>query len=247
MATLDGGFVSASIQDPTNPALPNGVVVYNRQGQEVARNTTCPGLHGLAGNGSGKLYGCADGALLVTAAGTTVNFAKVTNTADPRFGVGTVWARDGQPNFLVRMSIRGQPVSAATRAIGVAQASSRTMTPIALPANEIDWTAEIEQSGRYAVILGRLGNLHVVDMNTRQVTGTLSGVVPAMPTSGTVLTPFFAFAEGVAYMTSPTQGRVYEIAISASGVPSIARTMNVGGNPERIVVLGVRENRSLQK
>jgi hypothetical protein len=30
-------------------------------------------------------------------------------------------------------------------------------------------------------------------------------------------------------------------------VPTIARTMNVGGTPERIVVLGVRENRSLQR
>jgi hypothetical protein len=247
MANLDGGFVSASIQDPANPALPNGVVVYNRQGVEVARNTSCPGLHGLAGNGAGKLYGCADGALLVTTAGNAVNFQKVTHVSDPRFGVGTVWARDGQPNFLVRMSIRGQPVSAATRALGVAQVSSRTMAPIAIPGGEIDWTAEIDHSGRYALVLGRAGNLHVVDMATRQVTGTLSAVVPPMPTSGTVLTPFFAFAEGVAYMTSPTQGRVYEVSISAAGVPTLSRTMNVGGTPERIVVLGVRENRSLQK
>ena len=247
MSTLDGGFVSASIQDPANPALPNGVVVYNRQGQEVARNTTCPGLHGLAGNGSGKLYGCADGALLVSTAGTTVNFQKIVHATDPRFGVGSVWARDGQPNFLVRMSIRGQPVSTASRAIGVAQVSSRTMLPIAIPGNDIDWTADIDHSGRFALILGRAGNLHVVDMSSRQVTGTLSGVVPSMPTSGPVLTPFFAFAEGMAYMTSPTQGRIYEIAITASGVPSIARTLNVGGSPERIVVLGVRENRSLPR
>jgi len=247
MPNLDGSFVSASIQDPANPALPNGVVVYNRQGQEVARNTTCPGLHGLAGNGVGKLYGCADGALLVSTSGTTVSFQKITHATDPRFGVGSVWARDGQPNFLVRMSIRGQPVGTATRAIGVTQASTRTMTPITIPGSEIDWTAELDYAGRYAVVLGRLGNLHVVDMNTRQVTGTLNGAVPAMPTSGPVLTPHFAFAEGLAYMTSPTQGRVYEIAISSAGVPSLSRTMNVGGTPERIAVLGVRENRSLQK
>jgi hypothetical protein len=68
-----------------------------------------------------------------------------------------------------------------------------------------------------------------------------------MPTSGTVLTPFFTFAEGVAYVTSPIQGRVYEITIAANGVASITRTMNVGGTPERIVVLGVRENRTLQR
>jgi hypothetical protein len=246
MATLDGGMMSASLRDP-NGTSPIGVVVYNRQGQEVGRNTSCPGLHGLAGNASGKLYGCADGGLLVTATGGTVSFQKITHATDPRFGIGTVWAREGQPNFLVRMSIRGQPVSAATRALGVAQVSSRTMSPIALPGNDIDWTADIDYSGRHALVIGRSGNLYVVDMTTRQVMGTLNGLVPAMPTSGTVLTPFLAVADGLAYITSPTQGRVYEVAINASGTPSIARTMNVGGTPERIVVLGVRDTRQLQR
>ena len=247
MATADGGFVSASIQDPANPALPNGVVVYNRQGQEVARNTTCPGLHGLAGNGVGKLYGCADGALFVATTGGTASFQKFAHASDPRFGVGTVWAREPQPNFLVRMAIRGQPVSTATRSIGVAVVASRSMIPVPLPSGDIDWTADLDFTGRFALVLARTGTLHVIDMTTRQVTGSLPALVPPMPTSGTVLTPFFAFAEGLAYMTSPSQGRVYELAISATGVPTIARTMNVGGTPERIVVLGVRENRSLQR
>ena len=247
VSAFDGALVSASIQDPTNPALPNGVVVFNRQGQEVARNTTCPGLHGLAANAAGKLYGCADGALFVSTSGGTASFSKFTHATDSRFGVGTVWARDGQANFLVRMSIRGQPVSAATRAIGVAAVSSRTMQPITLPGNEIDWTADIDHSGRFALILTRPGNLHVVDMATRQVTGTLSGVVPPMPTSGPVLSPFFAFAEGAVYMTSPTQGRIYEIALGSTGAPTISRTMNVGGTPERITVLGVLGNRALQR
>jgi hypothetical protein len=247
MATFDGGFVSASIQDPANPVLPNGVVVYNRQGAELARNTSCPGLHGLAGNNAGKLYGCADGALFVSISGNAPAFAKFTHASDPRFGVGTVWARDGQSNFLVRMSIRGQPVSAATRTLGVAQVSTRSMLPISLPGSDLDWTAELDYTGRHALVLGRTGNLYVVDMATRQVTGTIAGLVPPMPTSGTVLTPFFTFAEGVAYVTSPIQGRVYEITIAANGVASITRTMNVGGTPERIVVLGVRENRTLQR
>ncbi len=246
MASFDGGMMSASLRDP-NGTSPIGVVVYNRQGQEVGRSTSCPGLHGLAGNASGKLYGCADGGLLVSVTGSTVSFQKVTHASDSRFGIGTVWARDGQPNFLVRMSIRGQPVSAATRALGVAQVSTRTMSPISIPGNDIDWTADIDYSGRHALVIGRSGNLYIVDMATRQVTGTLSGLVPPMPTSGTVLTPHFAFADGLAYITSPTQGRVYEVAISATGTPSIARTMNVGGTPERIVVLGVRDTRALQR
>jgi energy-converting hydrogenase Eha subunit H len=121
------------------------------------------------------------------------------------------------------------------------------MIPVPLPNGDIDWTADLDFTGRFALVLARTGTLHVIDMTSRQVTGSLPALVPPMPTSGTVLTPFFAFAEGLAYMTSPGQGRVYELAISATGVPTIARTLNVGGTPERIVVLGVRENRSLQR
>ncbi|MBL0938296.1 MAG: hypothetical protein IBJ03_05350 [Gemmatimonadaceae bacterium] len=247
MASADGAFVSASLRDPAAGTSPLGVVVYNRAGQEVGRSRDCTGLHGLAGNSTGALYGCADGALLVSTGSTGATFTKFVHASDTRFGVGTVWARDGQSNFLVLMSLRGQPVSTQTRSLGVTQASTRTMLPIILPNSDLDWTANIDHSGRFAVVLGRTGALYIVDMSTRQVTGTLGGVVPAMPTSGTVLTPFLAFVEGAVYMTSPTQGRVYEIALSANGVPSLTRTLQVGGTPERIVVLGVAENRTLQR
>ncbi|HEY0931261.1 MAG TPA: hypothetical protein VGE27_15170 [Gemmatimonas sp.] len=247
MAMTDGNFVSASLRDPAVGTGPIGVVVYNRAGQEIGRNRDCTGLHGLAGNNNGSLYGCADGALLVNATGTTPTFTKLTHATDARFGVSTVWAHHSQANFLVLMSIRGQTVSTATRTLGVTNAGARNMQPIVLPANDLDWTAGFDYSGRYATVLGRSGNLYIVDMATRQVTGTLNAAVPAMPTSGTVLTPFFATAEGVLYVTSPTQGRVLELAISTTGVPSLTRTLAVGGTPERIVVLGVTANRTLQK
>ncbi|BAH39823.1 MAG TPA: hypothetical protein DGD08_13255 [Gemmatimonas aurantiaca] len=247
MAMADGNFFSASLRDPAVGTSPLGVVVYNRAGQEVARNRDCTGLHGLAGNSTGSLYGCADGGLLVSATSTGPTFTKLTHATDPRFGVSTVWAHHSQTQFLVLMSIRGQTVSTQTRSLGVTNAGARTMQPIVLPNSDLDWTAGFDYSGKYAVVLGRSGNLYIVDIATRQVTGTLNAATPVMPTSGTVLTPFFAVAEGTVYLTSPTQGRVLELAISATGVPTLARTMTVGGTPERIVLLGVPENRTLQK
>ena len=243
MAKPGGQFVSASIQDPRNPALPNGIVVYDRSGRAIDSTRTCPGLHGLAGNGEGVLYGCADGALHVAMQGSTPRFAKIAHASDARFGVGTVWAAEGQPRFLVRMSIRGaSPASTANRQIGVADATTRVMAPIALP--ELDWTAAITYDGRHALVLGQSGTLYVADVATRQVTGQLARAVAAMPTSGTFVTPGFAEAAGVVYMTNPSQGEVLELTLTG-GVPAVARRIRTGGTPERVVVLGVRTDRRL--
>jgi hypothetical protein len=61
-----------------------------------------------------------------------------------------------------------------------------------------------------------------------------------MPTSGTFPTPVIAAAEGVAYVSNPTRGEVIEVSLSAAGVPTVARRLNVGGTPTRMVLLGVR-------
>ena len=75
---------------------------------------TCPGLHGLAGNETGAMYGCANGVLHVGVASGRAVFTSFNRADDARFRVGTVWAREGQPRFLVRTTITGAPVSSAT-------------------------------------------------------------------------------------------------------------------------------------
>lgn len=243
--TLSSDFKAASVRSVSGTS-PDGVIVFNRQGQRVDSTRTCAGLHGLAATSAGAMFGCADGALFVAMNGGRAAFTKVTRPDNAAFGVGTVWSREGQSNFLVRMSIRGAPLSAATRAMGVADPATREMRAIAFPGDDIDWTAELTWSGAHAAVLGRTGTLYVVDMRTRQITGQLAGLVPPRPTSGTVLDPFLAPAAGLMYVSSPAQGRVLEVAISAAGVPSLARTMAVGGTPMRLAVMGVREDRRLQ-
>jgi hypothetical protein len=239
IALPGGQFFSASANQ-NNEQLPNGVSVFNSTGTVVETSRACSGLHGLSGNNGGALYGCADGALHVALTAGRPVFTKLVNTADPRFGVGTVWSAAGQNNFLVRMSIRGQPTSAATRAIGLADMTSRSLRAIPLPNGELDYTATVDYSGRIGYILGRTGALYVVDMTSGQITSTLPNVTAAFPTAGTVLTPFFASAEGVTYLTNPTRGEVIEINTTAA--PTITRRINVGGTPERVEVLGHRAN-----
>jgi hypothetical protein len=240
IALPGGQFVSASA-NVNNEQLPNGVMVFDMTGRVVDSTRTCSGLHGLAGSNAGVLYGCGDGALHIAMNGGRATFTKLINTADPRFGVGTVWSAAAQPNLLVRMSIRGQPTSAATRSIGLADLTTRQLRAIPLPGGELDWTASVDYDGRQAYVLGRTGNLYVVSMTTGQITATLPSLTAAFPTAGTVLTPFFASVEGVTYLTNPTRGEVIELN-TTTAIPTIVRRLAVGGTPERIEVLGVRTN-----
>jgi hypothetical protein len=237
MAKLGGQYVSASVRSATGTS-PDGVLVLDRQGRVVDSTRACPGLHGLAGNETGAMYGCSTGVLHVAMQGDRAVFTAFNRADDARFRVGSVWAREGQPRFLVRMTISGQPVSGATRQLGVADVAARTMQPIDL-GGDVDFTADIDHTGRHALVIGRSGTLYVVDMATRAVTGRINDLVAPFPTSGTVRTPFMAHAEGVTYVSSPARREVIEVSL-ANGVPTVTRRLPVSGIPTRLVLLGAR-------
>ncbi len=241
---LAGDLVTASVRSATGTS-PDGIVAFDRQGQRVDSTRACPGLHGLASGSAGVLYGCLEGTMYVTASGGRATFTPIKNPDAPAMRVATVWGSPAAPNFLVRMTVAGQPVSPATRVLGVADVAARVLRPAALPNGDLDWVAALDWSGARALVVGYSGTLYVVDLATRQVTGQVANLVPPRPTSGVVLDPYLATAAGVAYVASPTQGRVYEVALGA-GAPAVARTMNVGGTPLRLAVMGVREDKRLQ-
>ena len=237
---LPGGQLVASSVKAVSGTGPDGVVVFNLQGQRVDSTRTCPNLHGLMSSSAGAAYGCSDGILLVSAQNGRAVFTKITRSDDPRFGSGSVWGRPGSANLLARINIRGEAVTPATRMLAVVDVASRNLLPITPPGGEIDWVADLSYSGSHALMIGRTGTLYAFDMATRQLTGRVDALVPAMPTSGTFPTPVIAVAEGVAYVSNPARGEVIEVSLSAGGVPTVARRLAVGGAPTRMVVLGVR-------
>ncbi len=241
---VTGELVSASVRS-TGGTAPDGIVVFNRQGQRVDSTRACPGLHGLAAGSGGVLYGCQEGTMYVTASGGRATFTPIKNPDAPTMRVATVWGSPAAANFVVRMTVPGQPVGPTTRVLGVADVAARVLRPIALPGGDLDWVTSFDWSGTRALVLGYSGTLYVVDLTTRQVTGQVANLVPARPASGAVLDPSFSTAAGVAYVASPTQGRVYEVTVG-TGAPAVARTLNVGGTPLRLAVMGVREDKRLQ-
>jgi hypothetical protein len=241
---VSGDYVSASVRAASGTA-PDGIVVFNRQGQRVDSTRACPALHGLAAGSAGVLYGCQEGTMYVSTSGGRPTFTASKNPDAPAMRVATVWGSPAAANFLVRMTVPGQPVGPTTRVLGVADVAARVLRPVALPGGDLDWVTSFDWSGTRALVLSYSGTLYVIDVSTRQVTGQVANLVPARPASGAVLDPYFATAAGVAYVASPTQGRVYEVTVGA-GAPAVARTMNVGGTPLRLAVMGVREDKRLQ-
>lgn len=241
---VSGDFVSASLR-AANGTAPDGIVVFDRQGQRVDSTRGCPALHGLAAGSAGVLYGCQEGTMYVAMSGGRATFTAIKNPDAPAMRVSTVWGSPSAANFLVRMTVPNAPVGPTTRVLGVADVAARVLRPIALPGGDLDWVTAFDWSGTRALVLGYSGTLYVIDLATRQVTGQVANLVPARPASGTVLDPYLATAAGLAYVASPAQGRVYEVTVGA-GAPAVARTLNVGGTPLRLAVMGVREDRRLQ-
>jgi hypothetical protein len=224
-----------------NPAgtLPRGINVLNMQGGIVDSTRDCPELHGLGANNAGALYGCADGALLVENSGGRPVFTKLTAAGAPTFGVGTVWAWNDKPLFLVRATVRGQPTSAATRKMGMVDATAKTLRLFDLPNGDIDVTGDLDDAGRNALIIGRSGTLYIVNGATQQMTGQLASVVATVPATGALSHQLVAAVNRV-YITNPTVGEIVEVDITNPATPTLVRRHQVGGQPIRLALLGVR-------
>lgn len=239
-AAIPKGNGSLVLTSPRNPAggVPRAIHAHDLTGRIVDSVTTCPGLHGLAGNERASLFGCERGAMVVEVnAQGRPTFTAVELEGAPTFGVGTVWGAPGKRFLLVRATVRGQPTSVSTRTMGVYDTQSRWMRRITLPDGDIDVTGELDATGALSLILGRTGTLYVVDNATQRIVGTLANLTAVVPATG-ALPHGIATAPGVAYVTDPTRGAVIEVTLAATGTPTRGRTIPTGGTPTRITVVG---------
>jgi hypothetical protein len=232
-------MLTSAFNSTPGAVLPRGINVLNMAGTIVDSARNCPELHGLAANSSAALYGCADGALLVENSGGRPAFTKLAVVGAPDFGVGTVWAWHDKPLMLVRATVRGQPTLATTRKMGIADPAAKTLRLIDLPNSDIDVTGDLDDAGRNALILGRTGTLYIVNGATQQVVGSLANATAVVPATGALNHQIVA-ADGRAYITNPTAGEVVEVDISTPAAPSLVRRHQVGGQPVRLALLGVR-------
>ncbi|OZM77561.1 hypothetical protein CFP66_35475 [Pseudonocardia sp. MH-G8] len=215
------GHVLASVAEP-GQQFGSGVAVHDRAGAPVATiDEPCPALEGAAVTRRGVVFGCADGALLVSGsdgafAGEKIPYPQAV-TADER--VREFRHRPGSALLTARAGEAG---------IWALDVTART------------WTRH--DTGPVAAV-------NSAGAGTALLTLTADGVLHALdPASGAELaaTPLLTapVAPGVrievdtsrAYVNDPAAGVIHEI--DYADALRVARTFDLGGTPSRMVETG---------
>lgn len=224
---------------PRNPAggLPHAVEVYNTAGSLVAEVPDCPVMHGNASARGMAVFGCNNGLVVVRPSGNTIEAEKVTPTgAMQGLGLRNAWSATGA-NFIIGQfaALPGQPTR---RVIALIDVQSGAIHPLPeLAPGVVDHFRAIEPVRNQVVMLGTDGSLYIFSGSTRQLERTVTGVVPALPTSGAMMHQV-SVVEGMAAVASPTTGEVVLVDLQTG---QTIRRIQVGGAPSRLAILGARE------
>ncbi|MEV7548333.1 hypothetical protein AB0N89_01755 [Amycolatopsis sp. NPDC089917] len=217
-----GGHVLASVAEP-GKQLGRGVRVHDRQGKAVAEiPEPCPDLQGQAVTRRGVVFGCADGALLVTEKDGVFTGSKIPY---PR----SVDAQERATAFFHRPG-------AATLAARAGEAAA--------------WFLDIGRRGWQYVETGPVTAVSAVGEGGQLLALTRDGTLRSFDGNGKeqaavpLLTPEAAAADGPsiqvdttrAYVNNPLSADVYEIDYNDN--LRRARTLKVGGKASHIVETG---------
>jgi hypothetical protein len=218
-----------------NGGSPNTIVVKNRQGQELARNANCPSMHGTGSNKDGVVFGCTDGAMLVRASGNTPTITKLTPSGElAGLGVRSVWAeRDGA--FLVARMSTPSGVTPSRRVLVTIDPVAGTMARLPLPDGTVEHAVAVDTHSGKIVVLANNGTLFILDGASRTVQTTIANAVPSSAFQAPVKAHGIAVAENVAFVASPTTGKVLKVDLKSG---TIVEQITVSGEPSRIALLG---------
>lgn len=240
VATGDGDHLVVTWRDSTN-ILPSGVNVLTRDGVQVDSTRDCANLHGNAGNRDWVVIGCGDGLLTVRMDGGTPEFNRLTLADGPQWGTGTVWSAWSANHFLLRNTDRslprGTPPTSDNRRLAIFDPASGDVDNLTIPEGDVDWTAGLSEDGRYAMVLGRTGNLYLYSMASGALVTRFDGVVGGPDSMPDGAAPFMTSAYDRAYLSDPANGEVVEFDLDAS-TPVILRRIAVDGTPTRLTLVG---------
>lgn len=229
----NGLIISADVPAPTgtgNP-LPNGVIVTDWEGNVLQTfDGSCTGLHGEASLSHDRIaFACADHVLLLEREDEDAPFTTRTLDYPDTRRAGTLAASndgaylfgnhaDETRNGVIRIDVTTGAVEEVSFGADVKVAR------FAVPPGLDD----------ALVVLTTDGTVHVIDVATFEVVHTWDVVAPFTTGHGTP-SPALAVADDVAYVSDTAMGRVHELEI---GERARGRTLEVGGRPTSIVVLG---------
>ncbi|OXM49416.1 hypothetical protein CFP71_30450 [Amycolatopsis thailandensis] len=217
-----GGHILASVADAGRP-LARGVRVHDRQGKAVAEiPEPCPDLQGQAVTRRGVVFGCADGALLVTEKDGVFTGSKIPYPRD-------VTTQERATAFFHRPGAATLAARAGEMAVWFLDVGRRSWQYVETgPVAAVNAVGE----GGSLLALTRDGTLRSFDG-----TGKEQAAIP-------LLAPEAARTDGVsiqvdttrAYVNNPLSADVYEIDYNDN--LRRARTLKVGGKAGHVVETG---------
>ncbi|MEU3627575.1 hypothetical protein BS329_30085 [Amycolatopsis coloradensis] len=217
-----GGHLIATVADPGKP-LARGVRVHDRQGKAVADiDQSCPELQGQAVTRRGVVFGCADGALLVTEKDGAFTGVKIPY---PR----NVTAQERVTAFFHRPGAATLAARAGESAVWSLDVARRSWQYVETgPVAAVNAVGE----GGPLLVLARNGQLRSFDGAGKEQTA-----IPLMtPEAAAADMPTIQVDSTRAYVNNPLSAEVYEIDYNDN--LRRARTLRVGGKAGHIVETG---------
>ncbi|MBK9746018.1 MAG: zinc ABC transporter substrate-binding protein [Chloroflexi bacterium] len=225
-------LISSPNLENMDAPLPIGIDVMALDGEVLQSFPECPALHGEAAySDTGIAFGCADGVLLVEREGDTFVSRKVANPTDnPDLRTGALYAVEGAPyligNYGQSTVVRVDPVA------GTAEIVIEAPAPV--------WRFSFHgEDPSKLVALTIDGNLHVIDIATGAVEGTVQVVDPFLaPASGRAAArPTFVVNGHMAYVSEPLPGDIRGVNLETLEIEE--GRIFVGGKPSALAAFGM--------
>jgi DNA-binding beta-propeller fold protein YncE len=225
-------LISTPNMEDMNSSLPIGVDVMHMDGEILQSFPECPGLHGEASySHDGVAFGCSDGVLVIERDGETFVSRKIANpTANPDLRTGTIYYTDGAPYLL------GNYGRNAIVRIDPAAGTSE----IVIDAGQRIWRFQYHgEDASKVVALTIDGNLHVIDIASGEIEGTVQVVDPfAAPAQGRAAArPTFVTSGHMAYVSEPLPGDIRAVDLETLEIAE--GRIFVGGKPSSMAAFGM--------
>jgi ABC-type Zn uptake system ZnuABC Zn-binding protein ZnuA len=225
-------LISSPNMDDMNSSLPIGVDVMNLAGEILQSFPECPGLHGEASySRDGVAFGCSDGILLIERSGGEFVSRKIANPTDnPDLRTGTLYYTEGAPYLL------GNYGRNAIVRIDPAAGTSE----IVIDAGQRIWRFQYHgEDPSKVVALTMDGNLHVIDIASGAIEGTVQVVDPFLaPGQGRAAArPTFVTVGHMAYVSEPLPGDIRAVDLETMEI--VEGRIFVGGKPSSMAAFGM--------
>lgn len=226
----DGTFLTTIGDDEGR----TGAFAVDADGEEIARNEECPGIHG-EGTAAGEtvIFGCEDGALVYKDG----EFEKL--TAPDEYGrMGNAYVSEDSPLVVGDYKDDPDAESVLLTKIALIDTEAGTHEVVDLPEGVgYTWRDVVRGPDDMAYLLGTDGAIHVIDPATGEISESYDVIDPwEGPAEWQDAHPSIVVNGDIAYVSEPAKNTVYAVDLTTGEV--VASGQTPGAPNEMAVALG---------